>query len=91
MLEEPVKVFVYSELQIDEEKEVCKKVGRIFACGSIAIGHTRDQYSKIINESELDAMSNRYPDTKIIFRGKLSNVKYTPVTREYIKEADTLL
>ena len=81
-------IFVYSEMQIDEEKAVCKKVGRIFSCGFVTVGHTRNQYSKIINEGDLDAMVSRYPDTKIITIGALSNTKYTPITREYIKESD---
>lgn len=90
MVEEPVKVFVYSEMQVDEEKSVCRKVGKIFTCGSVVNGHSRDQFSKIINESEIDAMSNQYPDTKIIVKGKLSAIKYTPVKTEYIKESDSI-
>lgn len=93
MVEDKVKVFVYSEMQIDEENVVCKRIGKIFSCGTVTVGHTYTQYSKMINEEDLDAMAARYPDTKVIARGKLSdsNLKYTNVTREYVKETDVAL
>ena len=91
MVEDKPKVFVYSEMHVDEERTVCKRVGKIFSCGDVTVGHRRVKYSKVINEEDLNAMAARYPDTKVVARGKLSNTKYTNVTREYIKEADVAL
>lgn len=91
MVEDKDKYFVYSEMQIDEEKQVCERTGRIFKCGLVSNGHALVQYSKIINTADLDAMTTRYPDTKIVVTGKLSKIKYTKVTREFIKESDTAI
>lgn len=88
MVEDKDKYFVYSEMQIDEEKQVCARTGRIFKCGLVSNGKSLVQYSKIINTSDLDAMSARYPDTKVVVTGKLSKIKYTKITREFIKESD---
>lgn len=88
MVDDSEKYFVYSEMQIDEEKEVCARTGRIFQCGTVTNGHSLVQYSKIVSKDDLDAMVTRYPDTRIVVVGKLSNMKYTKVTREFIKESD---
>ena len=88
MVDNSEKYFVYSEMQIDEEKEVCARTGRIFQCGLVTNGHSLVQYSKIIGKNDLDAMITRYPDTRIIVVGKLDNMKYTKITRNFIKESD---
>lgn len=85
MIEEQDMLFVYSEMQIDEEKKICKKIGKIFECGTVAIGHSNQQYTKVIPLSDLDAMCAQYPDTIIVTQGKLSTMKYTEVKREYIR------
>lgn len=85
MIEEQDMLFVYSEMQIDEEKKICKKIGKIFECGTVAIGHANQQFTKIISQDELSAMCAQYPDTVIVVQGKLSNMKYTDVKREYIR------
>lgn len=85
MIEEQDVIFVYSEMQIDEEKKICKKIGKIFECGTVAIGHSNKQFTKVIYQNELTAMCAQYPDTVIVTQGKLSNMKYTDVKREYIR------
>ena len=85
MIEEQDMLFVYSEMQIDEEKKICKKIGKIFECGNVAIGHANQQFTKVIYQNELTAMCAQYPDTVIVTQGKLSNMKYTDVKREYIR------
>lgn len=85
MVEEKDVIFVYSEMQIDEEKKICKKIGKIFECGNVAMGHTNQQFTKIIYPEELSAMCAQYPDTVIVTQGKLSNIKYTDIKREYIR------
>lgn len=79
------KLFVYSEMQIAEEKRIQKNIGRDFLCGDISIGSTRKKYSKIINREELDHMTALYPDTKIIATGSIDELAYTPVTTNYLK------
>jgi hypothetical protein len=88
MIDNEEKYFVYSEMQIDEEKQVCERTGRIFQCGTVSNGSSMVQYSKIIAKDDLDAMVTRYPDTRIVLAEKLANAKYTKVTREFIKESD---
>lgn len=85
MVEEQEMMFVYSEMQIDEEKKICKKIGKIFECGSVAMGHSNQQFTKIISKDELSPMCAQYPDTVVVTQGKLSNMKYTDVKREYIR------
>lgn len=46
MVEEQEMLFVYSEMQIDEEKKICKKIGKIYECGSVAMGHSNQQFTR---------------------------------------------
>lgn len=69
-------LFVYSELQINEENSIAKPKGKKFITGKVYIGLTPKQYTKRILPSALKAMEAQYPDTKIIARGKQKNFKY---------------
>lgn len=72
-------LFVYSEMQIEEEKKINKVIGKTFSCGEVSAGASKKQYSKIIKPSDLNQMSGLYPDVKIIAQGKLSTMVYTEV------------
>lgn len=78
-------IFVYSEMQIEEEKKINKKVRRGFTCGEVAIGSQRKQFSKIILPNQLSHMTSLYPDTKIIYQGKLKEVSYVPIKNDFLK------
>lgn len=79
-----VKLFVYSEMQIESDKRINKYINRNFKCGEVSTGASLKQYSKIINESDLEGMMQVYPDTKIVYKGKLSETSYTNIDNSYI-------
>lgn len=79
-----VKLFVYSGMQLAEDKKINKAINRNYKCGEVSVGASLKLYSKIINEEELSGMIKRYPDMKIIYKGKLSDVAYTNIDISYI-------
>ena len=85
MVTDNEKLFVYSDMQVKEEKEVGSRIGKTFTCGSVSIGAKREKFSKIINKDELKAMCDQYPDTKIIHSEKLSTARYTKPDFTYIR------
>lgn len=74
-----IKIFVYSELQVKDEIQNAESRGSTFICGEVVIGGTKVKYSNLIREEELDAMIALYPDTKIVYKGPLSDVTYTRI------------
>ena len=80
------KLFVYSEMQVLEDKSINKSIGRTFECGYVSNGSSRKKYSKLINKSELKSMCDKYPDTKIILStSNLKSIIYTEPSTKYIK------
>lgn len=75
-------IFVYSEIQKNEENEVSRKMGKRFICGNVYSGLGPKQYTKMILENELAAMCRKYPDTKVVTSGKLKNISFTEVKYE---------
>ena len=69
-------VFVFSELQINEENSIAKNKGQKFVTGKVYIGLNPKQYTKRVPADHLKAMEAQYPDTKIVARGKLREFKY---------------
>ena len=78
-------LFVYSEMQINKDKEINKKIGKEFVCGEVVIGNDRKQYSKIIQPNMLKAMTALYPDIKVVYEGSKSQTTYTPIRTGYLK------
>ena len=70
-------IFIYSEMQDLEEKNIAKNIGKTFVCGDVSTGSTIKKYSKMIKPSELNQMIGLYPDAKIIAQGNLSKMSYT--------------
>lgn len=75
--------FVYSTQQVEEDKAMAKRLGRQFAPGNVSIGPKTAKYSKIILQKDLDKMTAVYPDTKIVAKGILGNIKYTPLNNGF--------
>lgn len=69
-------IFVYSEMQMNEENSIHKKIGKRFVCGNVYAGNGPKPYTKQIQENELSAMIAKYPDTKIVIQGVLKDIKY---------------
>lgn len=78
------KLFVYSEMQIADDKRINGYINRNFKCGEVSTGASLKQFSKIIDESDLSGMMKMYPDTKIIYKGKLSDTSYKEIDISYI-------
>jgi len=78
-------LFVYSEMQINKDKEINKKIGKEFVCGEVVVGNDRKQYSKIIAPDMLKPMTALYPDIKIVHEGSKSATTYTPIKTGYLK------
>ena len=70
-------VFVYSEMQFNENNMIANQHSQRFVCGSVYEGHIAKPYTKMIDIKDLKAMSDQYPDTKIVTRGKRTKVSYT--------------
>lgn len=70
-------IFMYSEIQDNEEKKIAKNIGKKFICGDVSIGSNIKKYSKIIKPDELKQFTGLYPDAKIIYQGLLSKTSYT--------------
>lgn len=69
-------VFVYSELQINEENSIAKAKGCKFVTGKVYIGLTPKQFSKRILAKDLKAMEAQYPDTKTVAKGNITHFKF---------------
>lgn len=78
-------LFVYSEMQINKDKEINKKIGKEFVCGEVVVGNDRKQYSKIIKPEMLKPMTALYPDMKVVYEGSKSATTYTPIKTGYLK------
>ena len=74
-----VVIFVYSEMQMAEENQIAKRIGKRFVCGNIYSGIGAKQFTKQIQEDELPGMIARYPDTKIVIKGKIKDIKFEDV------------
>ena len=70
-------VFVYSEMQFNELNNIAKQSSRRFVCGSVYEGAIARPFTKMINIKDLKAISDLYPDTKIVTRGKKSKISYS--------------
>lgn len=69
-------IFVYSEMQMNEENTISRSSRKRFICGKVYSGIGAKLYTKQIQDSELSAMVSRYPDTKVVIKGKLKDIKY---------------
>ena len=85
MVRDKTVLFVYSAMQVNEEKEVAGRVRKTFNCGSVSVGAKRERFSKMIKEDELKAMCAQYPDTKIVHKEKISSAMFDKPTYTYIK------
>lgn len=73
-------IFVYSDAQLQEDNNIAKSKCKRFVCGQVYIGAVSKPFTKIIKESDLPAMQNKYPDMRIITSGKKASIKYTKPT-----------
>ena len=76
-------IFVYSEIQYEEEEEIAKKVGKKFRPGKLYSGLSFKEFTKMIRSEQYDGMRSQYPDVKIIAQGAKSTFKYTDPKKEF--------
>lgn len=80
-----IMIFVYSDMQIAENKKIEKGLGKVFTCGNVTVKSKVSKYSDLIDEDSLSHMIALYPDTKIIYKGTLKSVTYTEVTHTSVR------
>lgn len=83
-MKNPVVCFVYSQMQVDEKKQVLQKIGRDFQCGEVSVGNSKVKFSDTVEVINLSAFKTAYPDAKIITKGIKSKMIYAKPTEKYI-------
>lgn len=91
MLAEEDMLFVYSDMQYNEDVRIQRSIGMAFVLGDVSVGSDIKKFSKVIREKDLNAMVLQYPDTKIIYKGKLSTTSFHPIRKTSVKNFTTLL
>jgi len=82
---EGTKLFIYSDMFINNMKDMNKKVGRNFKCGQVSTGSERKDYCNIIDATSLSDVMRQYPDTKVVYSvPKLSQAQYTTIDESFI-------
>jgi hypothetical protein len=77
-------MFVYSEIQMEEENTIASKTGKKYVPGSVFTGAEAKLYTKIIKPEQWSFMRAQYPDVKIVDQGMLTAFKYTESKKELI-------
>jgi len=79
------KLFIYSDMFINNMREMNKKVGRNFKCGQVSTGSERKDYCNIIDANKLSSVMKQFPDTKVVYSvPKLSQASYTEIDESFI-------
>lgn len=76
-------IFVYSELQSNEDNEIAGKIGKKFKPGKLYFGSSSKDYTKMIKEEQYTAYRAQYPDARIVAQGKRADFKYTEPKKEF--------
>lgn len=71
--------FVYSEMQLREDKKIYATLSKSVTPGKVSVGDTLVEYTKIIKQDYLSEMAALYPDVKIVAEGKYGDMKYTDI------------
>ena len=74
-------LFIFSEIHFNEENVIAEKLGKVFVCGNVSSGMKTAKYTRIINQEDYSGLRYRYPDMKIVARGKQSDFKFTKPKR----------
>ncbi len=77
-------IFVYSEIQYNEEDSIATKVGKRFKPGKLYFGKSSKDYTKMIKAEQYKAMRAQYPDVRIVAQGAKDTFKYTDPKKEFI-------
>jgi len=79
------KLFIYSDMYINNMKSINKKIGRNFKCGQVSVGSDRKDYCNIIDANKLSSVMKQYPDTKVVYSvPKLQQAQYTEIDESFI-------
>lgn len=77
-------IFVYSEIQYNEEDSIATKVGKRFKPGKLYFGKSSKDYTKMIKKDQYTAMRAQYPDVRVVAEGPKDEFKYTEPKKEFI-------
>lgn len=84
MAKNKLHYFMYSQSQVDQNKEVNAKIGRDFLCGEVSIGPKSKKISDVIPDTDLLGYAQRFPDYEIVYKGIKTKTTYKLPTTPYI-------
>ena len=70
---EQVKYFAFSQRQLDFQKDLYRKIGKLYINKYVIYNGNKYQYTEILG----NASDSKYTDAKIVASGTLSTMKYT--------------
>ena len=76
-------MFVFSEIQAQEEQLIADKSNKKFKMGKLYIGATAKDFTKMIRSEQYSAMRSQYPDVKVIAEGRKADFKFTDPKKEF--------
>lgn len=76
-------MFVFSEIQYNEEQNIAAKFSKKFKPGKLYFGSSSKDFTKLIKSDQYQAMRAQYPDVKVIAQGKKIDFKYTDPGKEF--------
>lgn len=74
--EEQEVYFVFSQMYLVRQNEIAGRCNKIFNCGTVPVNNKKCPYTNICTEDSFKSFINMYPDTMIIYKGKISITKY---------------
>lgn len=76
-------MFVFSEIQYNEEQSIAEKFSKKFKPGKLYFGSSSKDFTKMIKADQYSAMRAQFPDVKVIAQGKQSDFKFTEPKKEF--------
>lgn len=76
-------MFVYSEIQFNEDNDIAKKIGKKFKPGKLYFGSSSKDYTKMIKAEQYDAYRAQFPDVRLVAQGKKDEFKFSNPKKEF--------
>ena len=76
-------MFVFSEIQAEEEQEIASKSSNNFKPGKLYLGSAYKEFTKMIRVDQYNAMRAQFPDVTVIAKGLKSDFKFIAPSKEF--------
>jgi len=76
-------MFVFSEIQAEEEQLIASKANKKFIPGKLYLGAAYKEFTKMIRSDQYDAMRAQFPDVQVIASGLKADFKYIAPSKEF--------